>query len=579
MAYKRWFADLETSTEAHFKDKAQVIRWALVDYENIDQKYNGTNMASLYDKIVDERIKYIYFHNATFDGEFINWFLIENGFNFTENIQDNKDFKYLKDDLGVIYSIDFKIDGFICHIRDSFKLIPMSIDDIGEKIGIPKLKINYDKMKIVKGIEEVPQKEWDYVNRDVEIIATFFKEYVKHFGMPKITASATSYDLLKKDYGYYSFVNDFGGRVYNKKTGKRQTINMFSKDDYEEFIPAKRGGFSFVNEKYIGKDIATEKGYVVDLNSAHPFNAGYKKLPYGDPLKHKPKGDYRTLTKILIFKAEMKDKDMIPFLWDTSAKGKFSYDYKRVIENEVYTLIDIELDRAIKHYGLKLNENYVVLKTWYFRAKVCFKDFVDKWYKVKNETNNPVIKQAAKLRLNGFIGKLAQLDEKVKRVLVEIDDKNDKDHIGHDYGKWREIDVKDINKERKYILLNVFITGETRVMMYDAIEANKANGVLYGDTDSLVLLKKPVGIKISNKKIGHWKIENRWTRFKAYNPKEYLMQLDDGSIKRAISGLTKNKQDEVNFGNFYKGTIIEKAKLIRRRVKGGIILKWAKHTL
>ena len=99
---------------------------------------------------------------------------------------------------------------------------------------------------------------------------------------------------------------------------------------------------------------------------------------------------------------------------------------------------------------------------------------------------------------------------------------------------------------------------------------------LYCDTDSVYIIGSdiPDAFKnvIDDKKLGLWKYEGHYTRFKALKAKCYLKQLDNGEIVRRIAGCPKECASQITFDNFNWGLKLANAKKCKMKVRGGIII-------
>ena len=83
----------------------------------------------------------LYYHNLKFDGMFwLDYIMRTLKFEqaFVDNVpvktyeMNNNTFKYLIADTGQVYSITMKVAGNTIELRDSYKLLPFSVEDIGK---------------------------------------------------------------------------------------------------------------------------------------------------------------------------------------------------------------------------------------------------------------------------------------------------------------------------------------------------------------------------------------------------------------------------------------------------------------
>ena len=102
---KRFTADFETATWD--PDETWVWAWALCDIEDPSHVEVGNSIDDFFKRIKKEANPYIYFHNLKFDGEFILYYLMKNGFEHVESREKrNNTFSTLISDMGLFYSIE-----------------------------------------------------------------------------------------------------------------------------------------------------------------------------------------------------------------------------------------------------------------------------------------------------------------------------------------------------------------------------------------------------------------------------------------------------------------------------------------
>ena len=81
--YNTYCCDFETTPYNQYLEegKTRVYLWCLMNVDETFSKY-GIDLPSFFSLLTElkEDNILIYFHNLTFDGEFILWYLLENGF-------------------------------------------------------------------------------------------------------------------------------------------------------------------------------------------------------------------------------------------------------------------------------------------------------------------------------------------------------------------------------------------------------------------------------------------------------------------------------------------------------------------
>ena len=199
---KKFTADFETATWK--EDETWVWAWATCNIENEEIEI-GNTIDSFIEFCKKQKNSKMYFHNLKFDGEFILYYLLKNGYTHVENKKEVKDktFTTLISDMGQFYQITiyFKKDNNR-HVQkvefmDSLKIIPFSVDQIAKTFGleISKLKIDY-KEERKKG-HILTNEEKEYIKNDVLIVAKALKEIFSG-GLTKMTEGSNAlYDFKK----------------------------------------------------------------------------------------------------------------------------------------------------------------------------------------------------------------------------------------------------------------------------------------------------------------------------------------------------------------------------------------------
>lgn len=147
-------------------------------------------------------------------GEFIIYYLIQNGFTWIPNKKYRKDrtFTTLISDLGQFYQIEvfFKVGNKKVKkvtFRDSLKIIPISVEDIPKafKLEESKLKIDYKEKREKNHI--LTQEEKDYISHDVIIVAkalkVLFEENLKQMTIGSNALKNFKTIISKRRFDYY----------------------------------------------------------------------------------------------------------------------------------------------------------------------------------------------------------------------------------------------------------------------------------------------------------------------------------------------------------------------------------------
>ena len=544
-------ADFETTSLAQYQveGSTRVYLWKLMGVDNqVDEL--GIDMDSFIEYIKGLGNADIYFHNLSFDGEFILWWLLENYYTYDEELTNDMTFKSIIDETGSIYSISIRHSAkAITTLKCSYKLFPKSISDIGKLVGIEKLNEthNYEEIKNYHSIEELPEEEIKYITNDVRIMVELIK-YLQEKGVKGITMSSSAYKNWQQDK-YMLSHNDM------KKDSNEEIVEIVRK--------SYRGGITKVNQKYAGIEFNDVISF--DVNSLYPSVMYENPMPIGEGKIYKSveegRKDNRHLFIIVAFVQYAKVRTgQHAFIGNNSG---FSYARKYSYDDELQNkMLYLWLDE-FNLFKLVYDAQFEILKVvGWKKANNVFTNYIDRWYKVKENARNDVERSLAKLMLNSLYGKFGMNDSRITKLPVAIDDKI----IYH---------TTENNTTYYYKEVASYITSKARCKLASFMNRCGDN-FLYCDTDSVYYIghEIPDIFKdvVDPKKLGYWKYEGHYTRFKALKAKCYLKQLDDGTIERRIAGCPKECAELINFDNFAPNLKLSNAKRCKKKVKGGIVI-------
>lgn len=491
-----------------------------------------------------------YFHNIKFDIQFIFYWLFHNGYNHTsERYPRQGYFNTLISDMGVFYSVKIHfIDGGTMELFDSYKLIPMKVEEIPKAFGLEmkKLDLDYD---LQRDINHIPtDEEIEYVKHDVLIVAKAIKQ-MKERGMVKMTAASNAL------------------HNYKSRLEKKEFERMYPQltiDVDKDCRKAYKGGWTYLNPNY--KDIKLGIGRVYDVNSMYPWAMKYCALPWGDPLYYEgePTEDKVFPLFIHCFKCKFKLKPGkypsiqiknsmrfadTEYLVDSNNEDVLMYvtsiDYKLVLDN--YDVWDVE------HYG-----------GYRFRQKVgMFAEYIDFWYEQKAEhkhSGNMAMYYVAKLMLNSLYGKFGSNPEKRSKYPY-LDEETDV--VKYEYGMY------EITKTA-YVPVAAFITSYCRdKIIRTAIACG--DRFVYADTDSIHIVgDEEPNIDIDDYRLGAFKLESTFQEAKFHRAKCYIESIN-GELEKKCAGLPKQAKELFNFDSMEVGNVF-KGKLVPKNIKGGVVL-------
>ena len=542
-------ADFETTSNNQYQveGETKVYLWKIMGVDNLIDEI-GVTMDSFISFIAGLGDGVIYFHNLSFDGEFILWWLLEHEYTYDEELKTAKTFKSIIDETGSIYSISVKHEG-TTEFRCSYKLFPKSIKDIGEMVGIQKLNEthDYNEIKHYNSVEDLTEEEVKYITNDVRIMVELIR-YLQSKDIKGLTMSSSAYKNWQKDK-YCLCKNEM------KKNDNEEVVEIVRK--------SYRGGITKVNPKYAGVEFNDVISF--DVNSLYPSVMYDNPMPIGDGKIYNTLEEGRrdrrhlfiVVALVLYGKVRTGQHAFIGNQSGFSYARKYSYD--EVIENKILYLWEKEWELFKQVYD---SEYQIIKVVGWKKANNVFKDYIDRWYAVKKNAKNETERSLAKLMLNSLYGKFGMNDSRVTKVPVAIGD---------------TIIYKTIENNTTYYYKEVasYITSMARVKL--ASFMNKCgDNFLYCDTDSVYYIghEIPDVFKdvVDPKKLGYWKYEGHYTRFKSLKAKCYLKQLDDGTIERRIAGCPKECAELITFDNFAPNLKLTNAKKCKRKVKGGIVI-------
>ena len=564
---KRFTGDFETST--WIDNETWVWAWALCDIEDPTKVDVGNSIESFFERIKKEANPYIYFHNLKFDGEFILYYLMTNGYEWVESREKRtKTFSTLISDMGLFYSIEvyFEVGKKTKKVTfiDSLKIINQTVESMPKTFKIPenKLEIDYNLPR-EKGHILTPLEN-DYVKNDVVIVAKALK-YLFDMGLTKMTAGSNALS----EYKQITRLNRF-----------RSLYKPLNYQIDKDIRRAYRGGFTYLNPIYKNKSVGD--GEVLDVNSLYPSVMYKEILPFGEPFYYEGKYVEDKVYPLYIQRLTCSFK---------IKEGKIptiQIKHSRFVDNEylldsgeepvALTLTSVDLKLFLEQYDV-WDLNYE--SGWKFKGmRGLFTEYIDKWIKVKNESTisgNKGMRQVAKIMLNSLYGKFA----------TSLDVQSKIPYIENDIVKYR-LGEKN-TKDGVYLPMSAFITAYARDLTIRTSQAIKTYSLekygvdmyCYSDTDSIHTLLPIEELKqfceIDDVELGKWANESHFTRAKFIRQKTYLEEIN-GEINITCAGLPQRCYDQVTWDNFKEGLKVD-GKLTFTHVKGGVILKETEFTI
>ena len=573
---KRFVADFETTTDI---TNCFVWSYAICDIENTEDVTIGLTITDFMKWCEENDNCVVYFHNLKFDGQFIMYWLFQNGFNHITDIgkRATKTFQTLISDKGQFYQIEvlFEVRGNKVNrviFQDSLKLIPLSVEQIAKSfdLEIQKLEIDYNLHNGLPEGSPISPEEEEYIKHDVQIVAKALNYFFSQ-GLDKMTIGSCALNEYKK--------------IITKRCFKRYyPIPKYDEDVRKSY----RGGFTYLNPKFANRILGD--GIVLDVNSLYPSVMRYEYMPFGTPIyfegKYEEDSIYPLYTQM--FKCQFKiKKNKIPTI-----QIKYGSLFKT---NEYLTSSgDVEQILCLNSIDLKLFfEQYDVyniewISGWKFKStKGLFDEYIDKWSANKiqaKKDKNRGMYLISKLFLNSLYGKFGTGTSVVEKV----------PYLDNGVIKYKDGEME--QKDGIYIAVASFITSYARLKTISSAQKITDNYVsgkskvefVYADTDSLHLILNgesidkflnESGLDIDDTKLGAWKFETKFNKSKFLRQKCYIENSTedvlnpepDYEMKITISGMPKECYKYVTFDNFKMGASY-KGKLQPTRCEGGVVL-------
>ena len=496
-----------------------------------------------------------YYHNLKFDGNFWLSFLLcdlkleqatektgnnEYDLAFVKpNRMKNNTFQYSISDMGQWYAIRIKINDFIIEIRDSLKLLPFSVKEIGNafKTKHRKLEMEYNGFRYAGCT--ITDEEKEYIANDVLVVKEAL-EIMFEKGHKQLTIGACCLEEYKFLFGKQDYESTFPNLYEISILAEHGCRNAG-----EWIRHSYKGGWCYVVPEKTNK--VFEKGTTADVNSLYPsmmssesgneYPVGLPKFWLGNtipPQAELPHRYYFVRIKTRFYLKEGK----LPFI---QIKGSLLYRGTEALESSdvvdritgkrsafyigtdgeihdtrvILTLTCTDYKLFREHYNVV---DFEILDGCYFRAeKGIFDEYIEKYKKQKLESTG-ALRTLAKLFLNNLYGKMASnTDSSFKYAYVKED------------GTIGFVTIEADEKTPGFIAVGSAITSYARNFTIRAAQTNyfgkDKRGFIYADTDSIhcdLLPEEIKGIKVHEKDFCCWKLETCWDKAIFARQKTYM---------------------------------------------------------
>ena len=536
---KKFTADFETTTDPN---DCRVWAWAVCEIGNSKNFIYGNDINTFFNFCQENKNYDLYFHNLKFDGEFILFWLLKNGFKHIKDKRDREDktFTTLISSDGKFYSIEIfftvgnkKVNSV--RIYDSLKILNMSVLEVAKAFGLGELaekikeeKIDYDKFREVG--HQIDDEELTYLRNDVEVMAKAL-DVMFNENLTKMTqgsnALADYKKILREDNFKYYF-----------------PILPYEID--KELRKSYRGGFCYVNP--VNQDKIINDLMVLDVNSLYPSVMYYELLPVGNPVyyegKYKEDKYHPLYIQCFSCSFELKKGKLPTLLAKQAYKNRNEYITSSNGEVETLVMTNVDLELFFKHYDI--DENDLEWHNGYkFQGKLhLFDKYIEKWSQRKIESKkagNKGMYLISKLMLNSLYGKFGLNPNVASKTPYLTED----DIVKYATGEKEE-------RDSIFIPMASFITSYARrktittsqIIKEYSVEHFGEDYYIYSDTDSihckaidLEVLKKVVDI--DPYKLGAWDLEKTPKFGKYIRQKSYIDFIED-HYEVTCAGMSKS---------------------------------------
>ena len=291
--YRTFVGDFETTV---YENQSSTEVWASAVVElGTEEVFIHHSIQETFNFLTSMRCNIrIYYHNLKFDGVFwLDYFLKHNFIQAFEKFNaagtqgkflkdfemPNNSIKYSISDMGQFYTITVKYKGYFIEFRDSLKLLPFKVKDIGKafKTKHQKLEMEYKGFRYAGC--NITQEEKQYIANDVLVVKEAL-EMMFADGHNKLTIGACCLSEFKKtfDSKEYDF---FFPNVYEMQIDETKHVY---KTAGKWIHKTYRGGWCYLVKSKANKKVTY--GCTFDVNSLYPsmmHSQSGNRYPVGKP--------------------------------------------------------------------------------------------------------------------------------------------------------------------------------------------------------------------------------------------------------------------------------------------------------
>lgn len=545
--YRQFVCDFETTV---YEGQVSTEVWASAVVEMYTDKveiFHSLEDTYKYFKDLSTNI-IAYYHNLKFDGNFWLSFLLNSGLTpaiyktgtdeydikfYEKTKMPNNTYLYSISDMGQWYGVTIKVNNYIIELRDSLKLLPFSVKEIGKSFKTKHQKLDIEYTGLRWAGCQITDEEQQYIKNDVlvvkEALEIMFNQ--KHNKLTIGACCLSEYkSIVGKDF-YKSFYPDLTEVYIDSKRHVYDNADSWIRKTY-------KGGWTYLKK---GKEnIVFKNGLTADVNSLYPsvmhsesgsrYPVGYPKFWSGDipdealindryyfvhvKTRFYLKDGYLPFIQIkdnlkyksteILDSSDIKDKK-------TGEYCAFWYDEEGTHDTRVDLYFTCtEYDLFLEHYNVI---DFEVIDGCYFESQIgIFDEYIDIYKKQKMESKG-ALRTLAKLFLNNLYGKMASsTDSSFKYAYLKED------------GSVGFVSIEENEKTPGYIAVGSAITGYARNFTIRHAQKNYEH-FIYADTDSIhcdCSVEELVGINEHETDFNHWAIESFWDEAIFVRAKTYI---------------------------------------------------------
>lgn len=635
---RKFMCDFETTV---YEGQTSTEVWASASVEFYTENVNIFHS-------IDEQFQYFktlncdivaYYHNLKFDGNFWLSYLLtklkyEQAIHYLNDEQTqaefiaikdmkNKTFRYTISDMGQWYTLTIKVNNHIIELRDSLKLLPFSVKQIGKSFKTKHQKLDMEYIGYRYAGCNITDEEKQYIANDVLVVKEALEQLFND-GHYKLTIGSCCMEEYKKTTGAYDYKD-----LFPPLDEVALDKNIFGSSNADEYIRhSYRGGWCYLVKGKENK--VRHNGTTGDVNSLYPsmmhsqsgnyFPIGKPYFWSGNIIPNEAIGENKYYFLRIKTRFYIKE-NKLPFI---QIKGNHLYKgteslttsdilnkdgtYNRYYKDKnsnihdsavIMTVTMTDYKLMLKHYELVDFE--ILDGCWFYSMKGIFDNYINHYAEIKMNSKGAK-RTEAKLFLNNLYGKLASSSNSSFKVAYVKDDESIGFYI-----------VPANNKKVGHIATGSAITSYARNFTITAAQKNyygvdKA-GFIYADTDSIhcdLPADKIKGITVDPVKFCCWKLESSWdtaifTRQKTYIEHithNDLIPVDEPYNDIKCAGMPQKCKDLFNksmqgyevkesdnytqselkflatkrdYSDFKVGLCVP-GKLLPKRIKGGVLL-------